>query len=152
MKKFEGEINGDGLKIAIVVSRFNELISSKLLDGAVDTLKKLGVEDNDISVAWVPGAFEIPLVAKKMAGGTYDAVITLGTIIRGDTPHFDFIASEAARGIAQVSRESGKPVIFCVLTTENIEQAFERAGAKGNKGVEAARAAIEMANLIKILK
>ncbi|MBM7542941.1 6,7-dimethyl-8-ribityllumazine synthase [Amphibacillus cookii] len=154
MKQFiEGNLVGTDLKVGIVVGRFNEFITSKLLSGAEDTLRRHGVQEQNISVAWVPGAFEIPLIAKKMAeSGQYDAVITLGTVIRGSTPHFDYVCNEAAKGVSQVAMSSGLPVIFGVLTTETIEQAIERAGTKaGNKGAEAAVSAIEMANLIKTL-
>ncbi|MFE7062489.1 6,7-dimethyl-8-ribityllumazine synthase [Sutcliffiella sp. NPDC057660] len=148
---YEGNLVGTGLKVGIVVGRFNEFITSKLLGGAQDALKRHGVEEGSVDVAWVPGAFEIPLVAKRMAdSGKYDAVITLGTVIRGSTPHFDYVCSEAAKGVSQASMQSGIPVIFGVLTTETIEQAIERAGTKaGNKGWEAAAAAIEMANLLR---
>ncbi|AQQ52561.1 6,7-dimethyl-8-ribityllumazine synthase [Planococcus lenghuensis] len=150
---FEGFLNGQGLRIGIVVGRFNEFITSKLLSGAEDALRRHGVEEENVSVAWVPGAFEIPLVAKKMAmSGKYDAVITLGTVIRGATPHFDYVCSEAAKGVSRAADQSGIPVIFGVLTTDSIEQAIERAGTKaGNKGWEAAANAIEMANLVKNL-
>ncbi|WP_017473491.1 6,7-dimethyl-8-ribityllumazine synthase [Amphibacillus jilinensis] len=149
----EGNLVGTDLKVGIVVGRFNEFITSKLLSGAEDTLRRHGVQEQNISVAWVPGAFEIPLIAKKMAeSGGYDAVITLGTVIRGATPHFDYVCNEVAKGVSQVAMSSGLPVIFGVLTTETIEQAVERAGTKaGNKGAEAAVSAIEMANLIKTL-
>ena len=148
---FEGNVVGSGLKIAIVVGRFNEFITGKLLDGAQDALKRHGVAQEDVDVAWVPGAFEIPLVAKKLADSKkYDAVITLGTVIRGATPHFDFVCNETAKGVAAASLQSGIPVIFGVITTETIEQAIERAGTKaGNKGWEAAASAIEMANLLR---
>lgn len=152
MKKImEGNLAGTGLKIAIVVSRFNEFITTRLLSGAEDALKRHGVNENDITVAWVPGAFEIPLVAKKFAAsGKFDAVITLGTVIRGATPHFDYVSNEVAKGVAAAGMETGTPVIFGVLTTDTIEQAIERAGTKaGNKGWEAAVSAIEMANLLK---
>jgi 6,7-dimethyl-8-ribityllumazine synthase len=147
----EGNLVGTGLKIGIVVARFNEFITSKLLNGALDALNRHGVNENDIEVAWVPGAFEIPLIAKKMAdSGKYDAIITLGTVIRGATPHFDYVCNEAAKGVSQAALSSGKPVIFGILTTNTIEQAVERAGTKaGNKGWEAAVSAIEMANLIR---
>ncbi|AST92306.1 MULTISPECIES: 6,7-dimethyl-8-ribityllumazine synthase [Sutcliffiella] len=150
-KIFEGNVVGSGLKIAIVVGRFNEFITGKLLDGAQDALKRHGVAQEDVDVAWVPGAFEIPLVAKKLADSKkYDAVITLGTVIRGATPHFDFVCNETAKGVAAASLQSGIPVIFGVITTETIEQAIERAGTKaGNKGWEAAASAIEMANLLR---
>lgn len=148
---FEGNLVGEGLKIGIVVGRFNDLITMRLLDGAKDALKRHGVKEEDVSLAFVPGAFELPLVAKKMAmSKQYDAVITLGAVIRGATPHFDYVCNEAAKGIAQGSYQSEVPVIFGVLTTETIEQAIERAGTKaGNKGWEAATSAIEMANLLK---
>ncbi|MDN4526979.1 6,7-dimethyl-8-ribityllumazine synthase [Fictibacillus fluitans] len=146
---FEGNLIGTGLKVGIVVGRFNEFITNKLLGGAQDALKRHGVEEESVDVAWVPGAFEIPLIAKKMAdSGKYDAVITLGTVIRGSTPHFDYVCNEAAKGVSTASLQSGIPVIFGVLTTDSIEQAIERAGTKaGNKGWEAAASAIEMANL-----
>ncbi|MDN4075777.1 MULTISPECIES: 6,7-dimethyl-8-ribityllumazine synthase [Fictibacillus] len=148
-KIFEGNLVGSGLKVGIVVGRFNEFITGKLLSGAQDALKRHGVEEENVDIAWVPGAFEIPLIAKKMAdAGKYDAVITLGTVIRGSTPHFDYVCNEAAKGVSAASLQSGVPVIFGVLTTDSIEQAIERAGTKaGNKGWEAAAAAIEMANL-----
>ncbi|CAI9396135.1 MULTISPECIES: 6,7-dimethyl-8-ribityllumazine synthase [Bacillaceae] len=146
---FEGNLIGTGLKIGIVVSRFNEFITTRLLSGAEDALNRHGVNENDISVMWVPGVYEIPLAAKKLAAsGKYDAVITLGTVIRGATPHFDYVSNEVAKGVANVSLSTEIPVIFGVLTTENIEQAIERAGTKaGNKGWEAAVNAIEMGNL-----
>ncbi|KKE78743.1 6,7-dimethyl-8-ribityllumazine synthase [Bacilli bacterium] len=148
-----GNLVGTDLRIGIVVGRFNEFITSKLLDGAIDTLKRHGVSEDQMDVAWVPGAFEIPLIADKMANqDRYDAVITLGTVIRGSTPHFDYVCNEAAKGVAQASVKSGKPVVFGVLTTETIEQAIERAGTKaGNKGAEAAVTAIEMANMMKLI-
>lgn len=153
MKTFEGHLVGTGLRVGIVAGRFNELIVSKLVGGALDALKRHGVEDEQVDVAWVPGAFEIPLIAKKMAeSGRYDAVVTLGAVIRGSTPHFDYVCNETAKGVASLSLSTGIPVIFGVLTTDNIEQAIERAGTKaGNKGWEAATAAIEMANLSKQL-
>lgn len=153
-KTFEAQLIGTGLKIGIVVGRFNELITSKLLGGALDALKRHGVEENQIDVAWVPGAFEIPFLAKKMATTKeYDAIIGLGTVIRGSTSHYDFVCNEAAKGIASVGLETGVPVIFGVVTTENIEQAIERAGTKsGNKGYDAAVSAIEMANLNSMFK
>ncbi|MFC0559782.1 6,7-dimethyl-8-ribityllumazine synthase [Halalkalibacter alkalisediminis] len=146
---YEGHLVATGLKVGIVVGRFNEFITSKLLGGAQDALKRHGIKEEDVDVAWVPGAFEIPYAAKKMLDtGKYDAVITLGTVIRGATPHFDFVCSEVAKGVASLTLSSGKPVIFGVLTTDTIEQAVERAGTKaGNKGWDAATAAIEMANL-----
>lgn len=148
---FEGHLVGTDLKIGIVVARFNEFITSKLLGGAEDLLRRHGVKEEDVTVLWVPGAFEIPLAAKKLAdSGNYDAVITLGTVIRGATPHFDYVCSEVAKGVSAVSLQSGVPTIFGVLTTESIEQAIERAGTKaGNKGAEAAITAIEMANVYK---
>ncbi|WP_017728135.1 6,7-dimethyl-8-ribityllumazine synthase [Halalkalibacterium ligniniphilum] len=150
-KVYEGNLVASGLKIGIVVGRFNEFITSKLLSGAQDALKRHGAAEADVEVAWVPGAFEIPFAAKKMVdSGKYDAVITLGTVIRGSTPHFDYVCNEVAKGVASLSLTSGTPVIFGVLTTDTIEQAIERAGTKaGNKGWEAAASAIEMANLSK---
>ena len=147
----EGHISGKGLKFGIVVARFNEFITSKLLGGALDTLHRHEAEDENVDVAWVPGAFEIPMVAKKMAeSGKYDAVICLGTVIRGSTSHYDYVCNEVSKGVAQVGLSTGVPTIFCVLTTENIEQAIERAGTKaGNKGADGAMAAMEMANLLK---
>ena len=146
---FEGHLVGTDLKVGIVVARFNEFITSKLLGGAQDGLKRHGVDDANVDVAWVPGAFELPLVAKKMAtSGKYDAVITLGTVIRGATTHYDYVCNEVAKGVAAITLQTEIPVIFGVLTTETIEQAIERAGTKaGNKGYEAAVSAIEMANL-----
>lgn len=151
MEVIEGKLVAEGLKIGIVVGRFNEFIVSKLLGGALDGLKRHGVDENNINVAWVPGAFEIPLIAKKMAKNEkYDAIICLGAVIKGSTPHFDYVCTEASKGIASVSLSSEKPVIFGVLTTDTIEQAIERAGTKaGNKGYAAAVTAIEMANLLK---
>ena len=151
MKTLEGQLKADNLKFGIVVGRFNEFISSKLLSGSIDCLVRHGADNEDITVAWVPGAFEIPLVAKKMAAaGKYDAIICLGAVIRGATPHFDYVCAEVSKGIASVSMQYETPVSFGVLTTENIEQAVERAGTKaGNKGVDAAMAAIEMADLLK---
>lgn len=148
---FEGVLKGDGLRFGIVVSRFNEFIGSKLLSGARDCLSRHGVADADVDVAWVPGAMEIPIIAKRLANsGRYDAVICLGAVIRGSTAHFEYVAGEVAKGVALVQLESGIPVIFGVLTTENIEQAVERAGTKsGNKGWDAALSAVEMANLVK---
>ena len=152
-KTYEGQLIAKGLKFGIVTSRFNDLISSKLLEGALDGLKRHGAADGDIGVAWVPGAFEIPVVAKKMAESKrYDAVICLGAVIRGSTPHFEYIASEMSKGIAQVGMMTGVPTIFGVITTDTIEQAIERAGTKaGNKGFAAAESAIEMANLLRSL-
>ncbi|CEO25672.1 MAG: 6,7-dimethyl-8-ribityllumazine synthase [Paeniclostridium sordellii] len=151
MGLIEGKLVAEGLKIGIVVGRFNEFIVSKLLGGALDGLKRHGVDENNIDVAWVPGAFEIPLIAKKMAKNEkYDAIICLGAVIKGSTPHFDYVCAEVSKGIASVSLSSEKPVIFGVLTTDTIEQAIERAGTKaGNKGYDAAVTAIEMANLLK---
>jgi 6,7-dimethyl-8-ribityllumazine synthase len=150
---FEGFLNGEGLRFAIVVGRFNEFISSKLLSGAWDSLTRHGVAAEDVDVAWVPGAFEIPLVAQKLAAAKrYDAVICLGAVIRGSTPHFDYVSSEVAKGVAKVQLDEGIPVIFGVLTTDSIEQAVERAGTKsGNKGWDAAVSALEMASLMKRL-
>jgi len=150
MKIYEGKLVSKELKIGIVCARFNEFIVSKLLGGAIDGLIRHGVPEENIETAWVPGAFEIPLIAKKMAeSGRYDAVICLGTVIRGSTSHYDLVCSEVAKGIAQVSLQTGIPVIFGINTTETIEQAIERAGTKaGNKGYDAAIAAIEMVNLI----
>lgn len=147
---FEGNLKADGKKFAIVIARFNSFISEKLLEGAIDSLTRSGAEETDIDIARVPGAFEIPLVAKKFAESQkYDAVICLGVVIRGATPHFEVVVSEVSKGAAQVGLESGVPVLFGVLTTETIEQAIERAGTKaGNKGAEVAVAAIEMANLV----
>jgi 6,7-dimethyl-8-ribityllumazine synthase len=152
-KLFEGHLVGTGLKVGIVAGRFNDFISDKLVSGAQDAFKRHGVSEDDVDIAWVPGAFEIPLIAKKMAdSGNYDAVITLGAVIRGSTPHFDYVCNEAAKGVAQASMTSGVPVIFGVLTVDSIEQAIERAGTKaGNKGWEAAVSAIEMANLTRQL-
>lgn len=154
MNLIEGKLVAqDGMKIGVVVSRFNEFITSKLLGGCQDGLVRHGVNDEDISVAWVPGAFEIPLVAQKMAkSGKYDAVICLGAVIRGKTSHYDYVCNEVSKGIAQVSLNSEIPVLFGIVTTENIEQAIERAGTKaGNKGYDCALSAIEMVNVIKNL-
>ncbi|MBB4826013.1 6,7-dimethyl-8-ribityllumazine synthase [Sporosarcina luteola] len=147
---YEGHLIGTGLKIGIVVSRFNEFITGKLLSGAEDALRRHGVQQEDVDVAWVPGAFEIPLVAKQLAtSAKYDAVIALGTVIRGSTPHFDYICNEVAKGISAINLSEGIPVIFGVLTTDSIEQAVERAGTKaGNKGWDAGTSAIEMGNLM----
>jgi 6,7-dimethyl-8-ribityllumazine synthase len=149
MTTFEGKLNGQGLKFGLVVGRFNELISSRLYEGALDCLRRHDVADADVDAAWVPGAFEMPLVAKRLAeSGKYDAVVCLGAVIRGGTPHFDYVAGEAAKGIAKVTLDTGVPVVFGVLTTDTIEQAIERAGTKGgNKGWAAASTALEMANL-----
>ena len=146
----EGSFKGDGRKIGIVVARFNSFIAERLLEGALDALVRSGVADADIDVARAPGAFEIPLVARKMAkSGKYDAVLCLGAVIRGSTPHFDYVSAEMSKGIAQVMLETGLPVLFGVLTTDTIEQAVERAGTKaGNKGADTARAALEMINLL----
>lgn len=151
MKTYEGKLVSEGVKVGIVVARFNEFITSKLLGGAIDGLKRENVKEDDIEVAWVPGAFEIPLIARKMAeSGKYDAVIALGAVIRGATSHYDYVCSEVSKGIAQVSMNAGVPVMFGVLTTDTIEQAVERAGTKaGNKGFECAQGAIEMVNLIR---
>ncbi|MFZ4520599.1 MAG: 6,7-dimethyl-8-ribityllumazine synthase [Bacteroidales bacterium] len=151
MKTIEGKLDAKGLKFGIVIARFNEFISGKLLSGCLDGLIRHGADDQNIEVIWSPGAFEIPLLAKRMAQSKkYDAIICLGAVIRGATPHFDYVASEVSKGVAHVGLETGFPVIFGVLTTENIEQAIERAGTKsGNKGFDAALAAIEMANLMK---
>lgn len=151
MKIIQGELQADGLKFAVVVSRFNDFITSKLLDGAIDALLRHGAKEKDIDVVKVPGAFEIPLAAKKMAmKGTYHAVICLGTVIRGATPHFDYVAGEVSKGIAVASLESGVPVAFGIITSDTIEQAVERAGTKsGNKGFDAAITAIEMAQVMK---
>lgn len=153
MKIYEGNLVAQNLKVGIVVGRFNEFIVSKLLGGAIDGLKRHGMTEEDIEIAWVPGAFEIPLVAKKMANTKkYDAVICLGAVIKGSTPHFDYVCAEASKGIASVSLNTEIPVIFGVLTTDTIEQAIERAGTKaGNKGYDAAMTAIEMANLLKVM-
>ncbi len=150
-KTHSAKLIGTGLKVAIVVSRFNEFVTSKLLSGAMDALVRHGVSDNAIEVAWVPGSFEIPLAAAKMAAAKkFDAVVCLGAVIRGSTPHWEFIAGEVAKGIAKIGMDTGVPTVFGVLTTDTLEQAIERAGAKaGNKGVDAALSAIEMANLFK---
>ncbi|WP_206831394.1 6,7-dimethyl-8-ribityllumazine synthase [Alicyclobacillus fructus] len=149
MRVYEGNLLGQGLHIGIVASRFNDFITSKLVEGALDALRRHGVPEEHIELAWAPGAYEIPVVARWMAeSGRYDAVVALGCVIRGATAHFDYVAGEAAKGIAQVSRDTGVPVLFGVLTTDTLEQAIERAGTKaGNKGAEAALGAIEMANL-----
>lgn len=151
MKVYEGKLVSEGVKVGIVVARFNEFITSKLLGGAIDGLKRENVKEDDIEVAWVPGAFEIPLIAKKMADSKkYDAVICLGAVIRGATSHYDYVCAEVSKGVAQVSLNAGIPVMFGVLTTDTIEQAVERAGTKaGNKGFECAQGAIEMVNLIR---
>jgi 6,7-dimethyl-8-ribityllumazine synthase len=151
MKTYEGNLVAQGLKIGIIAARFNEFITSKLVSGSLDALRRHGVLENDIELAWVPGAFEIPVVAQKMAlSKRYDAVICLGAVIRGATPHFDLVSNEVSKGIAQVGLQTGVPVIFGVLATDSIEQAIERAGTKsGNKGFDAAMTAIETANLLK---
>ncbi len=151
MTTYEGNLVGTGLKVALVAARFNELLSARLVSGAIDALVRHDVAEDDIDTAWVPGAFELPLVAKKLAeSGRYDAVVALGVVIRGGTPHFEYVASEVAKGIAKASMDSGVPIAFGVITADTIEQAVERAGTKqGNKGWEAASAAIEMANLLK---
>ncbi|MDH7576500.1 MAG: 6,7-dimethyl-8-ribityllumazine synthase [Bacillota bacterium] len=152
-KMFEGKLLGQGLRFGIVVSRFNEFITNRLLGGAIDILRRHGVTEDDIEVAWVPGAFEIPLAAKKMVGRRYDCVICLGAVIRGATPHFDYIASEVTKGIAQVGLETGVPVVYGLITADTLEQAIERAGTKaGNKGSEAALTALEMVNLFRELQ
>ncbi|MBC2576201.1 6,7-dimethyl-8-ribityllumazine synthase [Peptostreptococcus canis] len=154
MNVFEGRLVADGVKIGIVAGRFNEFITSKLLSGAVDALTRHNVDEDNIDVAWVPGAFEIPLIASKMAkSGKYDAVICLGAVIRGNTSHYDYVCSEVSKGIAHISLDSEIPVMFGVVTTENIEQAIERAGTKaGNKGFDVAVGAIEMINLINEIR
>ncbi|AGX42465.1 6,7-dimethyl-8-ribityllumazine synthase [Clostridium saccharobutylicum] len=154
MNTFEGKLIAEGLKFGIIVGRFNEFIGGKLLDGALDALKRHGVKEEDIDIAWVPGAFEVPLIAKKMAKSPkYDGVICLGAVIKGSTSHYDYVCAEVSKGIASVSLETEKPVMFGILTTNNIEQAIERAGTKaGNKGYECAVSAIEMANLLKEIK
>ena len=153
MNVYEGNINGRGLKFAIVVARFNEFITSKLLSGALDALKRHDTSEENISVTWVPGAFEIPLVAKKLAATKkFDAIICLGCVIRGSTTHYDYVCNEVSKGVAAVGLQSGVPTIFGVVTTENIQQAIERSGTKaGNKGFDAAISAMEMANLLKNL-
>lgn len=151
MRIIEGNLDATGLKFGIVIARFNEFISGKLLAGCLDGLKRHGAIEENLEIAWSPGSFEIPLLAKKMANtGKYDAIICLGAVIRGATPHFDYVSAEVSKGVAHVGLDSGVPVIFGVLTTDNIEQAIERAGTKsGNKGFDAAMAAIEMANVLK---
>lgn len=153
MQTYEGNLIAKDLKFAVVVGRFNEFIGTRLLDGAIDALKRHGAADEDVHVAWTPGAFEIPLVAKKLAeSGRYNAIICLGAVIRGSTPHFDYVAGEVAKGIAKINLDSGVPIIFGVVTTDSVEQAIERAGTKqGNKGWQAAVSAIEMANLVKVI-
>ena len=151
MRTFEGKFDGRDVRIAIVAGRFNEFITSKLVGGALDVLKRNDVSEENIDIAWVPGAFEIPLITKKLVNtGKYDAIITLGAVIKGSTPHFDYVCAEVSKGVAQISLQTDLPVIFGVLTTNNIEEAIERAGTKaGNKGADAAFSAIEMINLIK---
>ena len=151
MRTFEGKFDGRNVKIGIVAGRFNEFITSKLVGGALDVLKRNDVSEENIDIAWVPGAFEIPLITKKLAKtGKYDAIIALGAVIKGSTPHFDYVCAEVSKGVSQISLQSELPVIFGVLTTNNIEEAIERAGTKaGNKGADAAFSAIEMINLIK---
>jgi len=152
-RHFEGVLLGKGLKFGLVVSRFNEFITKKLLEGAQDALLRHGVNQGDIEIAWVPGSFEIPLIAKKLAQTQrYDAIICLGAVVRGGTPHFEYIAAEVSKGIAKVGLETGLPVIYGVITADTLEEAIERAGTKmGNKGFEAAMSAIEMANLLKTI-
>lgn len=151
MRTFEGKFDGRDVRIAIVAGRFNEFITSKLVGGTLDVLKRNDVSEENIDIAWVPGAFEIPLITKKLANtGKYDAIIALGAVIKGSTPHFDYVCAEVSKGVAQISLQTDLPVIFGVLTTNNIEEAIERAGTKaGNKGADAAFSAIEMINLIK---
>lgn len=153
MKTIEGQLSAQGLRVGIVVARFNEFINSKLLAGALDALKRHGADEDAVDVAWVPGAFEIPMIAKKMAESKkYDAIICLGTVIRGSTSHYDYVCAEVSKGVAHVGLASGVPTMFGVLTTDTIEQAIERSGTKaGNKGFDAAMAAMEMANLIKAI-
>ena len=151
MRVLEGKVVAEGIRVGIVASRFNEFITNKLVGGALDGLKRHNVDEAQVDVAWVPGAFEIPLIASKMAkSGKYDAVICVGAVIRGNTSHYDYVCNEVSKGIASVSLDSGIPVLFGILTTENIEQAIERAGTKaGNKGYDCALSAIEMVNLIR---
>ncbi|RMG70343.1 MAG: 6,7-dimethyl-8-ribityllumazine synthase [Nitrospirae bacterium] len=153
MKVFEGEVSAKGLKFCIVASRFNEFITSKLIDGALDAFKRHGGSEKDIDIVRVPGAFEIPMTVKRLAEkGTYDGIVALGTIIRGATPHFDYVAAEASKGVALATMQTGVPIAFGILTTDSIEQAIERAGSKaGNKGWDAAVTAMEMVNLLKKL-
>jgi len=151
---FQGELQGSGLRVAVVVSRFNETVTTRLLAGAREALAQHEVRDEDVDIAWVPGAFELPLAAKKLAEGRrYDAIVCLGAVIRGETPHFEFVAGEAARGIGQVALETGLPVVFGVITPNTLEQAMDRAGGRtGNKGYDAVISAIEMANLLRHLR
>jgi 6,7-dimethyl-8-ribityllumazine synthase len=153
-KRYEGKLLGEGLRFGVIVSRFNEFITAKLLDGAQDALLRHGVKEEDVEIAWTPGCFEIPLIAKKMTqGGRYNALVCLGAVIRGGTPHFEYIAAEVTKGIGKVSLETGVPVINGVITADTLEQAIERAGTKmGNKGFIAAASAIEIANLISSLE
>lgn len=153
-KVYEGKLIGEGLRFGIIVSRFNEFITKKLLEGALDALERHGVSNKDITITWVPGTFEIPLVAQKMGkSGQYDSIICLGALIRGATPHFEYIAAEVTKGISQAALTTGIPTLFGVITADSIEQAIERAGTKiGNKGFDAAESAIEMANLLKSLE
>ncbi len=154
MRVLEGKVVAEGIRVGIVASRFNEFITNKLVGGALDGLKRHNVDEAQVDVAWVPGAFEIPLIASKMAkSGKYDAVICVGAVIRGNTSHYDYVCNEVSKGIASVSLDSGIPVLFGILTTENIEQAIERAGTKaGNKGYDCALSAIEMVNLIRVIE
>ncbi|MBN2404815.1 MAG: 6,7-dimethyl-8-ribityllumazine synthase [Coriobacteriia bacterium] len=153
MSVYEGNLIGTGLRVGIVISRFNELLSGRLLSGAQDALGRHGVATDDVDIAWVPGAFEIPLLARRMAdSGRYDVVLALGVVIRGGTPHFEYVSSEVSKGVAKVALDSGVPVMFGVITADTIEQAVERAGTKaGNKGWDAATSGIEMANLMRSL-
>ncbi|TDA65665.1 MAG: 6,7-dimethyl-8-ribityllumazine synthase [Clostridia bacterium] len=153
-KVIEGKLVGEGVKIGIVISRFNEFITGRLLSGALDALNRHGTASEDIDIIWVPGAFEVPLTAKKaVATGKYDAVICLGAVIRGATPHFEYVAAETAKGVAKVGLEAGRPVVYGILTADNLEQAIERAGTKaGNRGYDAAVAALEMVNLWRELE
>jgi 6,7-dimethyl-8-ribityllumazine synthase len=153
VKILEGALVAKGKKFGVVASRFNDFITKKLLESCIDTLIRHGVKDSEVEVAWVPGAFEVPLIAKKMAGSKkYDAIICLGTVIRGETPHFDYVASEVSKGVAKVGLDSNIPVIFGVITAENMEQAIQRAGVKeGSKGKDAALSAIEMVNLLNVI-
>ena len=150
---YEGKISGEGKKFGIVVSRFNEFVSLRLLEGAMDCLRRHGTADDDISIAWVPGAFDVPSVAKRMGdSGRFDAVVCLGVVIRGATPHFDYVASEVAKGVAQVSMSTGVPTVFGVVTADSLEQAIERAGSKaGNRGWDAAQSAMELACLYALI-
>jgi len=150
---YEGKLDATGLRFGMVVSRFNHFLTDKLLDGALDCIRRHGGSEGDVSVAYVPGAFEIPYVASRLArSGNYDAVVCLGAVIRGDTPHFEYIASESAKGIARIAQETGLPVVYGLVTADNLEQAIERAGTKaGNKGWDAAESAIEMVNLYRVI-